>query len=162
MNKKKFAMMWLYFRTGYSYYFVFLISGLNALMIAYFVVILGTQCEAGKSLAEQGDVLCLIRYMFPHFGWFVLFTIVVGVPMLVGIGYWHYTRNQYGTHAYIEWETNPYLYKLTGHQKVMFELMKEVIAEIKERNVINFEKTRRLTILEDKIESLLKGESADK
>lgn len=156
-KKEKFAKTWLYFRTGYSYYFVFLVSGLNALMIAYFVVILGTTCESGKSLTEDGDILCLIRYLFPHFGLFVLFTVAVGLPALVAIGRWHYTRNQYGTHAYVEWETNPTLYKLVGHDQLTFEIMKELIREIKERNILNSEKLKRLNSLEEKVDHLLKG-----
>src|SRR3989304_4871098 len=160
-KKEKFAKTWLYFRTGYSYYFVFLVSGLNALMIAYFVVILGTTCESGKSLTEDGDILCLIRYLFPHFGLFVLFTVAVGLPALVAIGRWHYTRNQYGTHAYVEWETNPTLYKLVGHDQLTFELFKELLEEIKERNKFNPEKLKRLNSLEEKVDHLLIDETSD-
>lgn len=113
--KSRLTRTWFYFRTGYSFYFVFLISGLNALMIAYFVVILGTECEAGKSLLESGDILCMVRWAFPHFGYFVLFTVAVGVPTLAIVGYFHYQKNQYGTHAHINWRSNPY-------QKITLEL----------------------------------------
>ncbi len=140
--------MWLYFRTGYSYYFVFLVSGLNALMIAYFVVILGTTCDQGKSLTEQGDILCLIRYAFPHFAYFVLFTIGVGVPTLIGIGYWHYSRHQYGTHAHVEWEKNPY-------QRVTLVLFFQLLEELKMTNKYNKDKVERLNNIQQEIKKLL-------
>lgn len=127
-------------------------------MIAYFVVILGTTCVEGVSLEESGDILCILRWMFPHFGWFVLFTIAVGVPALVLIGHWHYKKNQYGTHAYIEWETNPYLYKLTGHQKIEFQILKEIIDELI-RTTNNGEKLNRLKDLEKKVSRLIDGGS---
>src|SRR3990172_3924085 len=113
--------------------------------------------EQGIESEADGDILCLIRYLFPHFGLFVLFTVAVGLPALVAIGRWHYTRNQYGTHAYVEWETNPTLYKLVGHDQLTFELFKELIVEIKERNILNSEKIKRLNYLEEKIDHLLKG-----
>ncbi len=146
--KEKLARAWLYFRTGYSYYFVFLVSGLNALMIAYFVVILGTECEAGKSLLDSGDILCLVRWAFPHFAYFVLFTIGVGVPMLVGIGYYHYKKHQYGTHAYIEWNKNPY-------QKITLQVLLQMIQELKMTNKYDKEKVKRLQVMQDSLEKLL-------
>lgn len=145
---------WLYFRTGYSYYFVFLISGLNALMIAYFVVILGSDCSAGESLNDQGKILCAIRFMFPHFGYFVLFAIGAGVPLLMTVGYIHYKKHQLGTHAFIEWHKNPY-------QKITFELYLEMISELKERNKFNEGKLKRLNVLEANIRRLMGGIDED-
>ena len=155
--KQKLTKTWFYFRTGYSYYFVFLVSGLNALMIAYFVVILGTTCDAGKSLTEQGDVLCLIRFAFPHFGYFVLFSIAVGVPTMTVIGWWHYTRHQLGTHAHVEWKSNPYYYQVIGHQKLMFEILKELMKEIQQQNKFDQSKVDRLEKLQKQIDFLLDG-----
>jgi len=154
MEERKLAKAWLYFRTGYSYYFVFLVSGLNALMIAYFVVILGTTCDQGKSLTEQGDILCLVRYAFPHFAYFVAFAIGVGTPMLIGMGYWHYSKHQFGTHAHIEWGKNPY-------QKVTLSILLELIGEVKLQNKYSSKKVERLEVIEDKLKTLLDDKNLD-
>ena len=153
-----FSKAWFYFRTGYSFYFVFLVSGLNALMIAYFVVILGTTCEAGKSLEESGHILCMIRWLFPHFGYFVLFTLAVGVPSLIIVGYWHHAKNQLGTHAHVDWKTNPYYFQLIGHNKIIFKILNEILEEMIERKKITEDpKLKELEKLKNDIDSLLKG-----
>jgi len=157
-----FSMAWFYFRTGYSFYFVFLVSGLNALMIAYFVVILGTTCEAGKSLEESGDILCIIRWIFPNFGYFVLFTLAVGGPLLVVVGYWHHAKNQLGTHAQVDWKSNPYYFQLIGHNKIIFQILNELLEDMIEKRKIKsiLKEDARLKELENMkkdIDSLLKG-----
>lgn len=151
--KKKLSRIWFYFRSGYGFYFVFLISGLNALMIAYFVVILGTECAEGVSLQESGDILCLLRWAFPHFGWFVLAAIGIGVPTLSIVGYLHYQKNQYGTHAHVNWRSNPY-------QKVTLSILLELIAEMKKEE-INQERLDRFALLENKLIDFLEDTRLD-
>ncbi len=152
--KKKLSRVWFYFRSGYGFYFVFLISGLNALMIAYFVVILGTECQEGVSLSESGDILCMLRYVFPHFGWFVLAAIGIGVPLLSVVGYLHYQKNQYGTHAHVNWRSNPY-------QKLTLDIFLELIGEIKLQNKYDKGKTDRLGSLENRLIDLLEDKRLD-
>lgn len=152
--KEKFARIWFYFRAGYGFYFVFLISGLNALMIAYFIVILGTECVEGRSLLESGDILCIIRWMFPHFGYFVAAAIAVGIPLLSIVGYFHYQKNQYGTHAHVNWRTNPY-------QKVTLNVLLELISEMKKQHLLNSEKTKRLESLEKELKLFLDDKRLD-
>jgi len=144
LTKQKISRLWFYFRAGYGFYFVFLISGMNALMIAYFVVILGTECQSGVSVTESGDILCMIRSIFPHFGYFVVAAIGIGIPVLSIVGYLHYQKNQYGAHAHVNWRSNPY-------QKLTLDIFLELIGEIKLQNKYDKGKTDRLEVLENKL-----------
>lgn len=147
--KNKVSRLWFYFRAGYGFYFVFIISGLNALMIAYFVVLGSVECEAGQTLEDTGRYICAIRFIFPTFAHFVLGAIAIGFPTLITVGYFHYQKNQYGTHAHVNWTTNPY-------QKTTFLLFLEIIHEMKIVSgplgkPIDPERTERLEALENKI-----------
>lgn len=144
ITKQQLSRIWFYFRAGYGFYFVFIISGLNALMIAYFVVILGTECESGVSLRESGDILCSIRLIFPNFGYFVGAAVAIGIPLLSFIGYLHYQKNQYGAHAHVNWRSNPY-------QKIILSILLELISEVKLQNKYDKEKTDRLELLQDQL-----------
>lgn len=141
--KHKISRLWFYFRAGYGFYFVFIISGLNALMIAYFLVLGSVECEAGETLEQTGRYICAIRWFFPTFAHFVIGAIAIGFPLLMTVGYFHYQKNQYGTHAHVNWTTNPY-------QKVTLQLFLELIAEIKRETVMN-ERRQRLEDMENKI-----------
>lgn len=153
MNSKKLVRMgtkaFFYLRTGYSFYFVFVISGLNALMILYFVV-------------GDPDKVEWIRYIFPHFFWFAAFSIAVGVPIMVLVGYLHFTRQQFKSEMDVTWMNNPYYFKLIGHQKIMFELFLELVKDLKQNNTYDKERDDRLTEMIKKIEFLLGGGIIDK
>lgn len=147
--KHKFSRLWFYFRAGYGFYFVFLIGGLNALMIAYFLVLGSVECEAGKPLEESGRYICAIRWVFPTFAHFVVGAIVIGFPLLITVGYFHYQKNQYGAHAHVNWTTNPY-------QKIQLQFLLEMIHELKRswgryQEPYDEERLKRLEEMENKI-----------
>lgn len=153
MNSKKIVRMgtkaFFYLRTGYSFYFVFVISGLNALMILYFVV-------------GDPDKVEWIRYIFPHFFWFAAFSIAVGVPIMVLVGYLHFTRQQFKSEMDVTWMNNPYYFKLIGHQKIMFQLFLELLKELKITNKNDYGKIQRYNKMIEQIEFLLDGGIIDK
>lgn len=133
-----------YLRTGYSFYFVFVISGLNALMILYFVV-------------GDPEKVHWIRIIFPHFFYFAAFSIAVGVPIMVAVGYLHFTRQQYKSEMEVTWQNNPYYFKLIGHQRIMFTLFLELLEELKQTNKYSKEKTQRYDKMTKEIKFLLDG-----
>ncbi len=144
--KHEMSKIWFYFRAGYGFYFVFLISGMNALMIAYFVVLGSVECQDGQTLESTGRYICAIRFVFPTFAHFVIGAVVIGAPLLITVGYLHYKKNQYGTHAHVNWTTNPY-------QKVTLQLYLEMIDHLKkdEKQILNIDRTKRLEEMENKI-----------
>jgi hypothetical protein len=70
---------WFYFRNGWSMYFAFIFAAINTLTVTYFLAI------------ERAPALQLI---FPSFFQYVAIVSLIGVPMLIGIGYAHYKRTK--------------------------------------------------------------------
>jgi len=141
---EKTTKAFFYLRTGYSFYFVFIVSGLNALMILYFVV-------------GDPEKVEWIRIIFPHFFYFAAFSIAIGVPIMIAVGYLHFTRQQYKSEMEVTWQNNPYYFKLIGHQRIMFTLFLELLEELKQTNKYSREKTQRYDKMIEEIKFLLDG-----
>ena len=70
---------WFYFRNGWSMYFAFIFAAINTLTVTYFLAI------------ERAPAL---QAIFPSFFQYVAIVSLIGVPMLIGIGYAHYKRTK--------------------------------------------------------------------
>ena len=70
---------WFYFRNGWSMYFAFIFAAINTLTVTYFLAI------------ERAPALQVI---FPSFFQYVAIVSLIGVPLLIGIGYAHYKRTK--------------------------------------------------------------------
>ena len=70
---------WFYFRNGWSMYFAFIFAAINTLTVTYFLAI------------ERAPAL---QQIFPSFFQYVAIVSLIGVPMLIGIGYAHYKRTK--------------------------------------------------------------------
>lgn len=146
-HKSKIGKAWVYLRGGYSVYFSFIVGVGNTMMIAYFVVLTGATCPP-----EDHGFLCSIRPLFPNFGIFVIATIVVGLPIMIWLGRFHFNKQLYRSEMEVTWQNNPY-------GKILFKVCSELLEEIKEQNKFNPEKTKRLSDLQTKIDFLVKGGS---
>ncbi len=125
---------------------------MNALMIAYFVVLGSVECVDGKTIEDTGQYICSIRAnLFPTFAHFVIGAVVIGTPMLVSVGYLHYKKNQYGTHAHVNWRTNPY-------QKVTLRILVELIDHMKKDNP---DKLKTFEEIQNKLNGFLKDKRLD-
>lgn len=105
-------------RIGYSTYLTFLLGVANTLVILYYLLI---QNVTG------------LEAIFRHFGIFVVISVVVGVPLAVGVGWLHLKQTTaLLSEIDIGVEANPYYYKLTpGHQIEVFapinlELLRQI------------------------------------
>ena len=138
------ARLWYYFRVGYSTYLTFLLGVANTLVVVYYLLI---QNVPG------------LQAIFGHFVIFVVVSVVIGVPLSIGIGWLHLKR----TPAFISVEANPYYYKLApGHQSEVFapinlELLRQVRKIMKNQNLLSEEEEKRMHELEAKMENLLCG-----
>ena len=74
MGKNLGFRAWFYFRQGWSVYFAFIFAAINMLTVTYFLAI-----ENYPALKE----------VFPSFGQYILITVIIGVPLLVSVGYAH-------------------------------------------------------------------------
>ena len=85
---------WMYFRTGWSMYFAFILSAVNTLTVTYYLAI-----ERVPSLTA----------IFPNFVQYVVIIGAIGIPLLILIGYVHYKRTlAYKSEADVMIESNPY------------------------------------------------------
>ena len=70
---------WFYFRNGWSMYFAFIFAAINTLTVTYFLAI---------------ERVPALQVIFPSFFQYVAIVSLIGVPMLIGIGYAHYKRTK--------------------------------------------------------------------
>ena len=85
---------WFYFRQGWSTYFAFLFAAINTLTVTYYLAI-----ENYPSL----------KSIFPSFEQYILIVVLVGIPLLVGVGYAHYKKTpSYRAEADVWMESNAY------------------------------------------------------
>lgn len=96
---------WFYFRTGWATYFAFIVAGINALTVTFFLAI------------EKYPLLSMI---FPTFFHYIVIVAGVGVPVLVLVGYVHYKKSKsYRAEADIVVETNPHVRRMLQNTEVL-------------------------------------------
>ena len=117
MNKNNvFFRFWYYFRTGWSTYFAFILAAINTLTVTYFLAI-----ENYPSL----------QVVFPSFEQYILIISVVGVPILVAVGYMHFKRTQaFKSEIDVLIESNPYQRRNTVNGELNLRLNLKIISAI--------------------------------
>ena len=99
---------WFYFRNGWSMYFAFIFAAINTLTVTYFLAI-----ERAPSL----------QTIFPSFFQYVLIVSIIGVPLLIGIGYAHWKRTKARkAEVDIGFETNPYQRRFVVNTEIILHL----------------------------------------
>ena len=94
MNENVGFRSWYYFRMGWGTYFAFIFAAINTLVVTYYLAI------------ERIPALLSI---FPNFVHYVLIISVIGVPLLIIVGYIHYKRTlAFKSEIDIVVESNPY------------------------------------------------------
>ena len=94
MNENVGFRSWYYFRMGWGTYFAFIFAAINTLVVTYYLAI------------ERVPALLSI---FPNFVHYVLIISVIGVPLLIIVGYIHYKRTlAFKSEIDIVVESNPY------------------------------------------------------
>ena len=79
MTENSLFRLWFYFRNGWSMYFAFIFAAINTLTVTYFLAI---------------ERVPALQVIFPSFFQYVAIVSLIGVPMLIGIGYAHYKRTK--------------------------------------------------------------------
>ena len=108
MSKNKGFRSWYYFRMGWSTYFAFIFAAINTLTVTYYLAI------------EKIPVLVSV---FPSFLQYVLIVSVLGIPILILIGYAHYKRTK-AFHSEVEIliESNPFAARNIANTEMILEL----------------------------------------
>jgi hypothetical protein len=96
---------WFYFRNGWSTYFAFIFAAINTLTVTYFLAI---------------QEYPFLNQIFPTFIHYVVVVGLVGVPLLILIGYAHFKRTAaFRSEADITMEVNPYFRRILMNTELM-------------------------------------------
>ena len=99
---------WFYFRQGWSVYFAFIFAAVNTLTVTYFLAI---------------DNYPFLKDVFPSFIHYVAILVLIGIPLLVLIGYAHYKRTpSYKAEADIHIEANPHLRRILTNSEFVLSM----------------------------------------
>ena len=99
---------WFYFRQGWSVYFAFIFAAVNTLTVTYFLAI---------------NNYPFLKDVFPSFIHYVAILVLIGIPLLVLIGYAHYKRTpSYKAEADIHIEANPHLRRILTNSEFMLTM----------------------------------------
>jgi len=148
MKKNLTFRAWYYFRQGWSTYFAFILAALNTMVVTYYLAI-----EKVPSL----------KFIFPSFTAYIAVWIVIGVPLLVAIGYVHYKRSAaYSSEADIGVESNPYAYKLPpGYNKEvlfpMYLLLTNMLVKFSKNEKLTEEELASLDAIQKNLKVLIDG-----
>ena len=99
---------WFYFRQGWSVYFAFLFAAVNTLTVTYFLAI---------------DNYPFLKDVFPSFIHYIAIVVLIGIPILVLVGYAHYKRTaSFKAEADIHIEANPHLRRILTNTEIMLSM----------------------------------------
>ena len=141
---------WYYLRVGWTTYFALIFTVVNTLTVTYFLAI------------EEFPIL---KELFPSFVSYVASLILLGIPILVFVGYVHFRRtNAYGSEAEVVTESNPYFYKaapgwLRDVQWPFFMKLSEFLIKSNQNEKLTDDELKELKELQKKMDTLIKGGS---
>ena len=101
--------------------------------------------------------------LFPSFLHYVFIAVVIGVPMLVLVGYIHYKRSAaFSAEADINVEAYPYWYKLPPgwNKEVVFPLYLQMInlmIKISKDEKLSTDETKEMSDIQKSLSSLIEG-----
>ena len=99
---------WFYFRQGWSVYFAFIFAAVNTLTVTYFLAI---------------NNYPFLKDVFPSFIHYVAILVLIGIPLLVLIGYAHYKRTpSFKAEADIHIEANPHMRRMLINTEFMLSM----------------------------------------
>ena len=131
---------WFYFRQGWSVYFAFIFAAINMLTVTYFLAI-----ENYPTLKE----------VFPTFEQYILITVIIGVPLLVSIGYAHYKKTpSFRAEADIWMESNPYQARVLVNSELTLELnmkMTDLLLKLSSKQEVKEEEMNEIKALQKKL-----------
>ena len=140
---------WFYFRMGWSTYFVFFLAAINTLTVTYFLAI---------------DNYPSLKVAFPSFEQYVVIILVIGIPLLIVVGYAHYKKTTaFKSEIDVLIESNPFLRRNTVNidVNVRFSLkLIELILKLS-KNTISEKEFNGIKKFHTEISELIKNRSLD-
>ena len=144
-NKSTSFRSWFYFRTGWSVYFAFIFAAINTLVVTYYLAI---------------ENIPVLQQVFPSFGHYVVITVAIGIPVLIGAGYFHFKRSAgFKSEADVAIETNPHAKRnLLNTEAIVTSYLfsNELMMKVLKNEKITDEEMRRFLDLQEKVKEHLK------
>ena len=134
---------WYYFRMWWSTYFAFIFAAINTLTVTYFLAI------------ERYPELSVI---FPSFPQYVLIITIIGIPVLILVGYVHYKRTlAFRSEVDVVLESNPYQLRNVVNNTINVKLtlkMYEMILKLSQNQKLTENEIEELTKSHKEIQDL--------
>jgi hypothetical protein len=139
---------WYYFRQGWSTYFAFIFAATNTLTVTYFLAV---------------DNYPELKIIFPSFEIYIGIISLIGVPLLVLIGYLHYKKSAaYRSEADIIFEVNPFVRRMLVNTELLIKLNLQLTENMiaSSKNQKNSEdEIKNLKKLKDELQQLIDNRS---
>lgn len=150
MKKNLAFRSWFYFRQGWSTYFAFIFAAINTLTITYYLAI---------------ERLPALKEIFPSFAVYVIVVSVIGVPLLVGIGYVHMKRSgAYRSEADIGFESNPHFLRLLSNTEAMLPLylkMSQMLIKLSNNEKLSDAELNEIKEIQKQLDDYIKKSTLD-
>ena len=131
---------WFYFRTGWTTYFAFIAAAINTLTVTFFLAI------------EKYPSLSVI---FPTFFHYVMIVVVVGVPVLVLVGYVHFKRSKsFRAEADIQIETSPHIRRMLQNTEILLPMylkLTELMVKLSENKKLTDKELQEVSKLQKQL-----------
>ena len=140
MGKRRGFRAWFYFRNGWSLYFAFIFAAINTLTVTYYLAI---------------EKYPFLQSIFPTFTQYVAVAVVIGVPILVAVGYAHYKKTpSYRAETDIWFESNPYQARILVNSELIITLtikLTEMMKKIPKNEKISDDEFEEITKIHTEI-----------
>ncbi|WP_179371821.1 hypothetical protein [Nitrosopumilus ureiphilus] len=137
---------WFYFRNGWSLYFAFIFAAVNTLTVTYYLAI---------------ERIPLLLVIFPSFLHYVVIVTIIGIPILVFIGYAHFKKTAaFRSEVDISMETNPYQRRMVVNTEAILRLNLKLLDAILKSPALEKnlkEDLEKINILQNEITDLIKN-----
>ena len=139
MGKNPGFRAWFYFRQGWSTYFAYIFAAINTLTVTYYLAI-----ENYHSL----------KTIFPSFEQYILIVVLIGIPLLVLVGYAHYKKTpSYRAEADVWVESNPYQARVLVNTQFSLALnmkLTNILLKLSSKQEITQEEIDEIKVLQTK------------
>ena len=99
---------WFYFRNGWILYFAFILGAINTLTVTYYLAI---------------DKIPFLLTIFPSFTHYIGGAVLIGVPILIAIGFIHYKKSPaFRSDVTVAAETSPFVRRNLINSELNLEL----------------------------------------
>jgi hypothetical protein len=144
MEKRYGFRGWYYFRQGWSLYFAFVLAAINTLTVTYYLAI---------------DNIPELQGIFPSFAHYIITAVVVGIPLLVFVGYLHYKKTSaYRNEMGVVFESNPFQRRMLVNSEVItkFQLeLSRMLLKLNSSESISAEENEKILKMHDELTKML-------